>query len=171
MTSDAYKAFCGDLVKNFDKDWSKIGGKLDFGWKFLEHIPDAAWKPMIQIAISSWDGWPRNWVKAVKEIYEHWRRDAGHIGSAGYNRDDDPRFPVQLMQCAFDILERQGYPEYRAYCDQVAMPRTDRDRIEFKHKVCSGQVERPGRIPEGGHRVNERRPRPAVISYREPGEE
>jgi hypothetical protein len=170
MSKEAYKAFCGDLVRNFDKDWVKVGPKFDFGWKFLEHIPENAWKQMIPIAINLWDGWPRNWIKAVKEVYETWRRDGGLGSNTNYNRDNDVRFPVALMHKASDILQERGYLEYSAYCDSVGMPKTDRDRVEFKHKVIKGHQQPFRKLPSIGQRINPERPRPAVQKYREPGE-
>lgn len=135
-TTPEYKQFCDSLVKSFDKDWSKSELKFDFAYQFLNHIPAHAWAPMIPIAIARWDGWPKNWAKAVKEIYEEWSRQAGHAGSGiVYNKDDDVRFPVQLMHEAFNILDSKGYIEYQHFCDRVGMPRTDRDRVEHKHKV------------------------------------
>jgi len=105
MIPEEYKSFCVDLVRSFDKDWSKTQLKIDFAYKFLEHVPLKAWPEMVRIAIETWDGWPRNWAKSVKDIYESWRRDAGHSGAViKYNPDDDVRFPVNLMTQAFKIL-------------------------------------------------------------------
>lgn len=72
----AYDAFCGELVKNFDKDWDKVGKKLDFGFSYLEHIPVSAWKDMARIAVYEWDRWPSNFVKSTKNLYELWRKNS-----------------------------------------------------------------------------------------------
>jgi hypothetical protein len=170
-TSEAYKLFCGDLVKNFDKDWFKVGSKLEFGFQFLEHVPEHAWKPMVKIAINQWDGWPRNWAKAVKEIYETWRRDA-NAGGLGikYNKDDDIRFPVNLMAQAFNILQTKDYPSYVYFCDQVGMPRTDRDRVENKHRICTAHEQDKYKIAEIGTRLNRKTNRPAIMPLREFGD-
>lgn len=69
-----YKNFCNDLADIFDKDWNKVEDKFATSAQFLEHIPRFAWKPMVQIAVDTWDGWPRNWVKAVNEIYSLFRK-------------------------------------------------------------------------------------------------
>jgi hypothetical protein len=144
MIPKEYKEFCGDLVRNFDKDWSKVGLKVDFGYQFLGHVPLHAWRPMVKLAVDQWEGWPRNWTKAVKEIYEMWRRDA-HFGGVGikYDKDDDPRFPVSLMQQAFVILSTKDYFSYNYFCDQVGMPKTDRDRVENKHRICKAHETQP----------------------------
>jgi len=166
MIAEEYKEFCHDLVRSFDKDWSKTQLKMDFGYQFLEHVPLRAWKPMVKIAIGQWEGWPRNWAKSVKEIYEHWRREAG-VSGAGiiYDRDDDIRFPVNLMAQAFEILSTKDYPTYAYFCDQAGMPRTDRDRVENKHRVC--QAHETVRLPEIGTRVNSKTNRPAIMPLRE----
>lgn len=171
MIAKEYKEFCGDLVRNFDKDWEKVKLKVDFGYQFLEHVPLHAWKPMVKFAVDQWEGWPRNWTRAVKEIYEHWRREA-HIGGVGikYDRNDDPRFPVSLMQQAFVILSTKDYPAYTYFCDQVCMPKTDRDRVENKHRVCSANEHGRYVIPEVGVRINKKTNRPDIIQYRDTGE-
>jgi hypothetical protein len=68
-----YDTFCGTLCNLFDKDWAKVGDKVETGWGFLSHIPDSGWNPMTKIAVDTWDSWPRNWVKAVSEIYGLWK--------------------------------------------------------------------------------------------------
>ena len=73
MIAKEYKDFCADLVRNFDKDWAKVGLKVDFGYQFLEHVPLNAWHPMVTLAVDHWEGWPRNWVRAVKEICQLWK--------------------------------------------------------------------------------------------------
>lgn len=171
MIPKEYKEFCSDLVRSFDKDWTKTQLKMDFAYKFLEHIPLHAWQQMVKIAIETWDGWPRNWAKANKEIYETWRRDAtaGGLGIK-YNKDDDPRFPVNLMAQAFHIQETKDYPAYVYFCDQVGMPKTDRDRVENKHRICSAHEQDKYKIAEIGTRLNRKTNRPEVIPYREFGD-
>jgi hypothetical protein len=172
MIPKEYKDFCSDLARNFDKEWGKVQLKVDFGYQFLEHVPLHAWKPMVKIAVDQWEGWPRNWAKAVKDIYETWRRDA-HLGGVGikYNKDDDVRFPIHLMQQAFDILSTKDYFDYNHFCDQVGMPKTDRDRVENKHRVCKEHGQVKIKLPEVGIRINPKVRRPPVQRYREPGED
>ena len=170
MIPKEYKDFCSDLVRNFDKDWGKVGllSKIEFGYQFFEHIPLHAWQPMVKIAVAQWEGWPRNWVKAVKEVYESWRREA-HVGGVGikYNKDDDIRFPVNLMARAFEILSTKDYPAYVYFCYQVGMPRTDRDRVENKHRVVKEKEIGKYNLPEIGIRLNKKKPRPDIQQYRE----
>jgi len=168
MIPKEYKEFCGDLSRNFDKEWSKVQLKVDFGYQFLEHVPLSAWKPMVKIAIDQWDGWPRNWAKSVKEIYEHWRRESNISGlGIKYNKDDDLRFPVNLMAQAFNILQTKDYPAYVYFCDQVGMPHTDRDRVENKHRVCKAHEENKFKLPEIGRRTNRKKPRDKIARLRE----
>jgi len=171
MIPKEYKEFCSDLVRSFDKDWTKTQLKMDFAYKFLEHIPLSAWPKMVDIAINQWDGWPRNWAKAVKEIYEHWRREA-HVGGIGikYNKDDDIRFPVNLMAQAFNILQTKDYPSYVYFCDQVGMPKTDRDRVENKHRICAAHEQDKYQLREIGTRLNRKTNRPAIMPLREFGD-
>lgn len=168
LTMQAYKAFCGDLVKNFDKEWAKVGTKLEFCYQYLDHVPENAWKPMVKLAIGTWDGWPRNWTKAVKDIYEQWRRDAQFSeGVIKYDPEDDIRFPVNLMQQAFTILDTKGYIVYSTYCDSVGMPKTDRARVENKHRICKAHEENRFKLPEIGQRTNRKQPRAEIARLRE----
>ncbi len=171
MTEQAYKSFCGDLVRNFDKDWSKVGSKLDFGFKFLSHIPEHAWKGMVQNAVNEWEGWPRNWVRAVKLAYESWRRDNVSASFVRYNVDDDPRYPVSQMWEAFWILSKQGDQSFDNFVKRTGMPKTDRDRVLNKHRVSNLGIIDDFKIPEIGIRTNTKTPRPARLPYREPGED
>ena len=166
--SPEYTKFCTDLTRSFDKDWSKTQLRMDFSFKFLEHIPSNAWPDMVRIAIERWDGWPRNWVKAVKDVYESWRRDAQFgEGIIKYNKDDDVRFPVNLMQRAFRILQEQGYIDYVHYCDSVGMPRTDRERVENKHRICQSHDEGKFSLPLVGNSVNKNRKGPEIHKVKE----
>ena len=171
MIPKEYKEFCGDLARSFDKDWTKTQLKMDFAYKFIEHIPNHAWEQMVKIAIEQWDGWPRNWSKAVKEIYEYWRREA-HVGGVGikYDLKDDIRFPVNLMAQAFNILNTKDYPGYVTYCDQVGMPKTDRDRVENKHRICTAKEQDKYKIAEIGTRLNRKTNRTDIIKYHELGD-
>ena len=171
MIPEEYKSFCGDLVRSFDKDWSKTQLKIDFAYKFLEHVPLNAWPQMVRLAIETWDGWPRNWAKSVKDIYEAWRRDAGHAGVAiKYNSEDDIRFPVNLMAQAFKILCERDYPSYVTFCDQVGMPKTDRNRVENKHRICANFEQNKYNLPEIGIRLNRKTNRPDIMPLREFGD-
>lgn len=82
----AYLNFCGDLCRNFDKSWDQVGRKLDFAFQFLGHIPEAAWRPMVGIAVQNWSRWPSNWAKEVREIYEAWRKESGRSHGQGEKR-------------------------------------------------------------------------------------
>jgi hypothetical protein len=168
MINPEYRQFCTDLTKSFDKDWSRTELKMDFAYKYLEHIPSNAWPEMVRIAVEKWDGWPRNWAKAIKEVYEQWRRDAQFTGGfIKYDKDDDIRFPVNLMQIAFQILDTKGYIVYSTYCDSVGMPKTDRDRVENKHRICKEHEEHKYKLPEIGHRANRKQPRDEIARLKE----
>lgn len=134
-----YKAFCGTLCDIMDKDWSKQEDKFAASWQFLNHIPTIAWKPMVGIAVEKWDGWPKNWAKCVKEVYELWR-GGSHHSTVKYERDYDDRFPVELMRMAYSVLVEKGEREFLRYCDAEHMPLSDRDRVVMKHRVVNGEV-------------------------------
>ena len=134
-----YKTFCGTLCDIMDKDWGKQEDKFAASWPFLNHIPPIAWKPMVSIAVEKWDGWPKNWAKCVKEVYELWR-GGSHHSTVKYERDYDDRFPVELMRVAYSILVEKGDREFLRYCDAEHMPVSDRERIVMKNKVVKGEV-------------------------------
>ena len=169
QTPKEYKEFCQSILKSFDKDWSKSELKLDFCYQFLNHIPSQAWTPMIRISVEKWEkGFPRNWTRAVLDIYDLWKKDAQFtVGCIKYNPDDDPRYPVNLMQQAFHILTTKDYPSYAYFCDQTGMPRNDRDRVENKHRICKAHEENRFKLPEIGQRTNRKQPRAEIARLRE----
>jgi hypothetical protein len=67
--------FAGELSNIFGKDWEKVQDQVDSGFRFLEHISVEAWREMVRVAVDTWEGWPRNWVKAVNEVYQLVKRD------------------------------------------------------------------------------------------------
>lgn len=46
-----------------------------------------------------------------------------------YDREDDPRFPVEKLWKGFEILRDHGTQRFNNYCDSVQMPAADRRRI------------------------------------------
>ena len=169
QTPKEYKEFCHSILKSFDKDWSKSELKLDFCYQFLNHIPLQAWTPMIRISVEKWEkGFPRNWTRSVLDIYDIWKKDAQFtVGCIKYNQDDDVRFPVNMMQRAFHILQEKGYIDYVHYCDSVGMPKTDRDRVENKYRICQSHDEGKFSLPLVGNSVNKHRKGPDIQRVKE----
>jgi hypothetical protein len=91
------------------------------------------------------------------------------VGGVGiiYNKDDDIRFPVNLMSRAFEILQTKDYPSYVYFCDQAGMPKTDRDRVENKHRICKAHEENKFKLPEIGIRTNKKQPRAEIARLKE----
>jgi len=131
----------------------------------VKHIPNLEVDQILNSIQNKNDNIPRNIPKAFNDH----RAESGFKTIIAYDKDDDIRFPIELMQRAFHILDQQGYPAYTAYANSVGIPRTDRDRIENKHRVCNSNQPIP-KLPEIGHRVNAWKPRPAIMPMREPGE-
>lgn len=132
-TQKAYNSFCRDLCANFDKPFDLIGKKLDVAFPYLKHLPDSVFPNLIRLAMERWDRWPSNFTKGILTLYlDTASYEAPPIT---YDPIEDYRFPVGLMQRAFDIILEHGYTRYRAYCDATGMPQHDRDRVEFKAKV------------------------------------
>lgn len=128
----------------------------------VKHIPNHEVDQILNAIQNACDNIPRNIPKAFKEH----RSQSGFKEIIVYNKDDDIRFPVELMHRAFHILYDQGYGPYQAFCDSVHMPRTDRDRVENKCRVVKSNEPQP-KLPEIGHRVNTWKPRPAIAPIRE----
>lgn len=136
-SNSEYQQFYKTLLTLFEQDENKHEKKITVGWAFLSYIPKEAFKPMIKIALEKWDSWPRNWVKNVKEVYELWRTETKHT-ALKYNEQDDPRFPVEKMHTALDILTASGRNKFDMYCRDEHMPKTDIDRVIQKHRVLCG---------------------------------
>jgi hypothetical protein len=73
---DEYKRFAGAVANVFSKDWVKAEAQFQACIKYLPDIPTEAWRPMAGIAIESWESWPRNLVRAVKDVFYQWKADA-----------------------------------------------------------------------------------------------
>lgn len=146
MSNESYKSFVGDLCRNFDKPWDSVGKKLDAAYPFLKHIPDGAWKDLTRLAMERWERWPSNFVKAILTLY----RDTTQFEPQPVHYDpiEDFRFPVGLMQRAFEILQNEGYRPYVNYCNAVHMPQKDRERVEYKAEVCRANID-PATIVKG----------------------
>lgn len=71
-----YKKFAASVASVFSKDWHKAEAQFEACLKFLPAIPDEAWRPMATIAADTWESWPRNLVRAVKEAFYTWKADA-----------------------------------------------------------------------------------------------
>jgi hypothetical protein len=136
VSQEGYKSyiqFATTLTELFDLDWEKYGSRIDSSWPFLNHIPSNAFKAMVQTAVDTWDGWPRNWTKAVKVIYELWRSGSKY-SAVKYNKDEDFRYPVENMHEAFSILEHNGNADFIAFCKSTGMPENDIERVRCKLK-------------------------------------
>ena len=143
IARDEYQKFSAKLIDLFDLDWDKYSGRIEAAYDFLKHIPPQAFEPMVKLAVDQWDSWPRNWSKAVKNIYEVWRSDAGRGGGLiQYDKIEDHRYPIELMQKALTIYEEQGNGKFVEFCDSTHMPENDRDRVRFKHEVRVNPVVR-----------------------------
>jgi hypothetical protein len=95
---------------------------------------------MVKICVDTWDTWPRNWAKNVKDAYTLWSGDNKFGRKQTYDKNDDPRYPVEYMRKAFSILSEKGRREYLEFCAATGMPKTDMDRVETKWKVCNGEI-------------------------------
>lgn len=190
MTEKAYKAFCGDLAKNFNIDWAKHVSKLDFAFRFLEHIPEIAWKPMVQIAVNRWDGWPRNWTKAIKEVYRLYQRDAQierAVTDCEYCNGNGFFSGVKHAEIKPGVFSKYSYTWRCAGCrnwfgvlgDKIpkSFPleiKSQGFKIELYGKPMPKSAERKdllGMLESVGQRVNPKTDRPEYMPYREPGED
>lgn len=183
-------SFCGTLANVFDREWSKIEDRITAGWKFLDYIQDAAWKPMTPLAVDRWENWPRNWVKGVKEIYAAWKVEAkiersstnceycnGNGYFSGIKRIEVKpgvfvayRFAFRCDACRnwFGVI---GDRVSTAYPLEV---KCDGFEIQVYDKPIPAEMRRYSlsEIASGiGKQVNTPAPRPAVQHYREAWDE
>jgi hypothetical protein len=80
-TYDEFLRFAAKLIDIFDLDWGKYHPRIDAAYDFLQHIPEIAFRGMYPIAVDSWNGWPRNFPRAVKEVYETWRHQNQQVAA------------------------------------------------------------------------------------------
>lgn len=185
IDSDEYKKFAAAVANVFSKDWAKIQPQFDACMKFLPSIPNEAWRPMAGIAAESWESWPRNMVRAIKDTYYTWKADAkiardvtdceycNSIGyfSGGIQVEVKPGVRVwywYTWRCAACSNWRgvvgkripDGYPleiKSRGYeIRTFSKPQADGER-----RSLSSMIEMAGR------RVNEKVSRPAIQEYYE----
>jgi hypothetical protein len=129
----------------------------------VKHIPNLEVDLIFRAITQECDSLPKNIPKAFKDH----RQGGCYNSSIVYNQDDDIRFPVTFMQNSFRILLSRGPIEFKAYCDQVGMPRTDRARVENKHRVCSAHDQDKYKLSEIGTRLNRKTSRPDIMPIRE----
>jgi|WetSurMetagenome_2_1015567.scaffolds.fasta_scaffold910851_1 hypothetical protein len=169
ITPKEYNQFAGTIANSFGKEWNRVQDQFDTAYQFLKYIPNSAWLPLSQLVVNQWEKWPQNIVKAIQEVYGNWGRNAGSTGelNISYDKDDDARFPINLMHRAFNILDSQGFDKYLEYANIVHIPKTDRDRIENKHRICSNHEQSKFKLPEIGQRTNRKQPRDEIAKLRE----
>jgi hypothetical protein len=169
ITPKEYNQFAGTIANSFGKEWSRVQDQFDTAYQFLKFIPDSAWLPLSQLVVNQWEKWPHNIVKAIQEVYGNWGKNASLTGelNIAYNKDDDIRFPIHLMHRAFDVLDLKGFEQYQVYANSVHIPKTDRDRIENKHRICRNHEQAKFKFPEVGQRTNRKQPRDEIARLRE----
>jgi hypothetical protein len=182
---DEYKRFAGAVANVFSKDWNKAEAQFQACIKFLPEIPSEAWRPMAGIAINSWESWPRNLVKAVKEVFYKWKSDSkisrevidcdqcNSVGffSAGRNVEVKPGVKVwywHTWRCAacanwrgvIGDMVPMNYP-LQAKRDGYVIQRFSRPQGPGEFKSIDDLVK------AAGAQVNTPVPRPAVQHYDE----
>lgn len=135
MNIETWSDAVGKVFNYFEKSSKTPTASLIRLWfDQVKHIPSSAVPGVIDGIFRNHDRLPYNLPKSFADQY-------GLPGSIEkqivYDPVEDMRFPVGLMQRAFEILDAHGYNKYIAYCNVVHMPQKDRDRVEYKHKVCS----------------------------------
>lgn len=183
---DEYTRFAAEIAKLFGKDWDRVQDQVDASWKYMEHIPENAWRGIARLAAEAWESWPRNFPRSVKELYGTWGRQE--------------RYTRNSTDCEY--CNGIGFFSASKWAD-VRADLTIRYVYTFRCKACKNWVGKVGtKIPalypleaiqEGyhvtvfpkpipadaalkplpellesiGRRVNPRNDRPDVIPYRE----
>jgi hypothetical protein len=138
---NAYQAFCRSLCSVFSKNPEKMQTMFEDCFLYFADVTVQQWKAMKPLAVNRWEGWPRNFVKAVKEL----AKDAQPVNAPGinvaYNTEEDPRFPIDLLHQGFALLVRtKDYKQFEAFADQVKMPKADRARVKLKAQISAGVI-------------------------------
>lgn len=101
--------------------------QIDLWHEDLKYIPDSALDGIFAILKSN-DNVPRNLPKAFKHAYG----TSGKVVVINYDKDNDPRYPIENLWKGLSILEQQGDSAFNYYCESVKMPFQDRDRVRNK---------------------------------------
>jgi hypothetical protein len=125
--------------------WFKV--KLNEGqtmsmYKSLQYIPQRGWQQICKDMVESRKP-SQGYFPTVYEIHAAYSTFAeahpDQVPPPNYDRVEDQRFPVSLMEKGFQILARtKNVDDLLKYAASVRMPRNDIDRIIEKFKRSYG---------------------------------
>lgn len=116
------------LIEYYDKKITRNMKALYL--KKLGVYPEDTVKHAIDEAMETQKYFPR--LSILKEIISKYSSPDNYVV---YDRDSDPRFPVNLMWAGYNILVSKDEHEFNQYCENVNMPLDDRERIIDKKRM------------------------------------
>ena len=106
--------------------------QIDIWYDELKYIPDSAVDNIFN-ELKNNDNIPRNLPKTIKAIYG---KQPNHSQNIVYDEYDDPRFPIEYLYTALNVLEKKGEDEFMKYCRSVGMPSQDVERVRNKYNCA-----------------------------------
>lgn len=184
-----YKKFAAAVANVFSKDWTKAEAQFEACLKFLPAIPNEAWRPMATAAAETWESWPRNLVRATKELFYRWKADAKvvrqvseceYCNSVGFFSGGQ-RIQVKpgIFVWYWHTWRCGACANWRGVVGRMipmAMPLEVQTHGYVVKKLAKMQsegerIDISAMAEVVGQQVNEKTNRPPWINYREPGED
>lgn len=130
MDKISFSKLVADLFLYFDRQKLPESEQINIWFDDLKFIPVEA-IDQIKKHFKDMDSLPRNIPKAIKSGFSSYKKT--NPISVTYDFDDDPRFPIEFLEKAFEILSESGDASFSSYCEKVKMPKQDIERVRNKY--------------------------------------
>lgn len=130
MNKGIFQDTIHELHEYFRKDNLPSSEVMRLWWEKCNYIPDRFMVDICNLIEEQNERLPTNIPKVMKALYVQLAQGQTK-GKDDYKKDDDPDFPIVLMHRARRILngDRGNIAAFNLYCDEVGMPKADRERI------------------------------------------
>lgn len=95
---------------------------------------DSAAIMFIKAGMQNSERLPPNIPMAIKSLYSDWKKRNMLQVEIRYNEIEDPRYPIENLQMAYEIYKTRGMSEMMKFCKSTKMPKNDIARV-----VCTCQ--------------------------------
>ena len=130
MNIEIFRDTIQELHEYFQKDKRPSQDVIKLWWENCNYIPDRSMVDVCNKIEEQFDRLPTNIPRAMKSAYAQLGQTRTK-GKDDYDKQDDPDFPLELVKEGQRILRgrRENIVQFQLFCDNVGMPKADRERI------------------------------------------